>query len=1316
MRGNKRNLFTTLKTEGGLLPADLLHRISSSDKSLDGLSLESYHLNPNERINEAASRSWNRLLNSWQSFRKAAEELPDTERGTTVTRERWLLILFQELGYGRLSPAKAIESNGRTYPISHFWKNSPIHLVGYRIDIDKRKAGIAGAARTSPHSLVQEFLNSSDKYLWGFVSNGLRLRILRDNSSLTRQAYVEFDLEAMMDGQAYSDFVMLWLLCHQSRVEAEKSEDCWLERWVQTAKDQGTRALDTLRNGVENAIKTLGGGFIAHPLNGQLREKLRTGALPVQDYYRQLLRLVYRLIFLFVAEDRDLLFSPEAQNDKKEFYSNYYSASRLRRMAERMRGTKHYDLYQGLRIVMQKLGDNNGCEFLGLSVLGSFLWSKEAISDLMQGEISNIDLLSVVRSLSFIIEGRILRAIDYRNLGAEELGSVYESLLELHPILNIDVGSFDFKTVSGHERKTTGSYYTPSSVIHSLLDSALEPVIDEVLKREEPEKALLHLKVCDPASGSGHFLIAAAHRLAKRLAAIRTGDDEPSPEATRKAIRDVIGHCIYGVDINPMAVELCKLGLWMEALEPGKPLSFLDHRILCGNSLLGATPKLLKEGIPDNAFEPIEGDDKKYCQQYKKRNKEEKRGQKSLFDAVLKPWDQLGNLATAMVNLEEIEDDTIEGIRTKQKRYEDFVKSSGYLFGRFLADAWCASFVWKKKESDELPYPITEEIFRNIEKNPHSAAKWMKEEVQRLASQHQFLHWHIMFPDVFRIPPNNEEPENKHTGLSGGFDVILGNPPWERVKLQEKEWFANVHPEIANASNASLRKRKIENLKDEYPEIYLAYKVALRKAEGESVLLRDSGRYPLCGRGDVNTYAVFAELNRTLINTRGRVGCIVPTGISTDDTTKYFFQDLTEKKSLVSLYDFENREGLFPGVHRSYKFCLLTLTGIQAPSSKGSDFVFYATNVSHLFDIERHFTLKAEEIALLNPNTKTCPIFRSKKDAEITKDIYRRVPVLVKEGQQVENPWKIWIRQGLYHMTNDSNSGFIKPAADNSFDEPIPLYEGKMFWQFDHHFAAWDPTQKECMIIAPISKYSQSINAEYVVQKTEFLERVKGQEWAAEWFLGFRNITNTTNERTMVASVFPLIAPVYSIRIMFRDRHDVYMAFLLSNFNSFIFDFVTRQKMGGTNLSDYITCQLPVFSPTFYDDVCRWDNAKSIKDWLLPYILELSFTALDLESFAKDCGYDDLPFKWDEDRRFLMRCEIDAAYFHLYEIIRENVDYIMDTFPIAKRKDEDKHGEYRTKRVILEIYDLLAESMRTGKPYQTRLDPPPADPSVAHKA
>ncbi len=825
MQKYQRSAFSSIHSEGALLPLDILQRIAQFDTGLGGLTAEAYHRD-GEKLNEVINDAWTHVLRAWYHFQSARAGLAPSELGTALTRERWLLPLFAALDYGRLYTIKPFEVEGKSYPISHAWQYTPIHLVGCQVDLDHLARSTASGLRNSPFSLVQEFLNRSGEHLWGIVSNGLSLRLLRKNVSITRQAYVEFDLETIFQGENYADFVLLWLLCHQSRVESEKPAECWLEKWSRTAQEQGLRALNKLRDGVEQAINMLGSGFVAHSSNRLLRERLRTGELATHDYYHQVLRMVYRLIVLFVAEDRGVLFHPQANEDACQRYTAYYSTQRLRRLAEQRIGTRHSDLFQGLWLIMEKLGSDSGCPELGLPSLGGFLFSHSAIPDLVGCELTNHDLLEAVRSLAFTIDGRVRHIVDYKNLGPEELGSVYESLLEMHPLINLEAHTFELTIASGNERKTSGSYYTPTSLIDCLLDSALEPVLTEACAKPDTEKAILTLKVCDPACGSGHFLIAAAHRIAKRLAAVRTGNEEPGPEDRRAALRDVVGHCIYGVDINPMAVELCKVNLWMEAIEPGKPLSFLDAHIQCGNSLLGTIPALLAKGIPDSAFEAIEGDDKKVCAVYKKRNHQHREGNRTLFDLEGNPWDQLGDLATSMTQLDAMRDDTVEDIHRKQDYYEQLVQSSGYEFGRLWADAWCAAFVWKK--TNEFPYPITEEIFRNIEKNPRNIASWMKPEIERLASQYQFFHWHLAFPDVFRLPTKDEEPENEQVGWSGGFDVVLGNPPY-------------LFGENLN------RKMK------------LLFQIVFHLAKGQ-----------------YDTYWLFIEQGSKLVNKRGRFALVVP--------------------------------------------------------------------------------------------------------------------------------------------------------------------------------------------------------------------------------------------------------------------------------------------------------------------------------------------------------------------------------------------------------------------------------------------------------
>jgi hypothetical protein len=1304
--------YTSVRTEGALLPADILARIAAGDATFGGLDAASYHLDPSEKIGEATNRAWNRLQARWASFQTERAKLTPTDTGTTLTRERWLLPLFEELKFGRLQHAVKVEIDGKSYPVSHSWHHVPIHLVGCQVDLDKRVV-TAGAQRSSPHSLVQELLNRSAGHLWGMVSNGLRLRLLRDNVSLTRQAYVEFDLESMMAGEAYPDFVLLWLILHQSRFEGERPELCQLEKWSQAARTEGVRVLDGLRDGVQKAIEHLGQGFLAHPANSALRDKLRTGALDKQDYYRQLLRLVYRLLFLFVAEDRDLLLVPTADPAAQKRYRDHYATTRLRRLATTRAGSRHHDLYCGLKLVMDKLS-SNGCPELALPALGSFLFSPRALPDLERCEISNLHLLEAIRSLAVTQTGQSRRVVDYKNLGAEELGSVYESLLELHPDLNAEAATFELKVAAGSERKKTGSYYTPTSLISCLLDSALDPVLDEAAKHPEPEAAILKLKVVDPACGSGHFLIAAAHRIAKRLAAVRTGEEEPPPEAQRKALRDVIGHCIYGVDLNAMAVELCKVSLWMEALEPGKPLSFLEHRIQCGNSLLGVTPALLAEGIPDEAFTPIEGDVREICREFKRINRDERNKQMRLFAATTEPWQQLGNFAASLMNLDTVGDDSIEAIRAKERMYEEAIRSGDYLDGRFWADTWCAAFVWKKTR--EFGYPITEEIFRRIERNPHACEPWMRREIERLATEYSFFHWHLAFPDVFKVPPAGERAENEQTGSNGGFDVVLGNPPWEHTEIKEQEWFAQRSPAIAAAAGA-VRKRLIAQLQTTDIALYDSFKSELRIADGISQLVRTSGRYPLCGVGRINTYAVFAESNRALINRRGRMGVIVPSGIATDNTTRNFFSALVNSNTLVSLYDFENREGIFEGVDRRIKFSLLTVTGAPRPKGAAVDFFCFAHQTSDLADPHRHFTLTAEDIALINPNTRTCPIFRTQRDAEITKAIYRRVPVLVKEGPPEENPWGVKFKHGLFNMTSDSHRFRTREQLEgegfclrgNRFvkdeEEYVPLYEAKMMHQYTHRFGdyAMKPAGSQDTELPRIPP-ERLADPNYVVLPRYWVRRQDLPGLGGrQWLLGFRDITNATNERTAIFAVLPPVGVGHTMPLLFAETQP---GLLLSVLDSLPCDWVLRQSLGGTHLTFFIVKQLAILPATSY--------TPAHLAFLTPRVLELTYTAWDMAGFARDLGYEGPPFRWDEERRFLLRSELDALYFHLYGIARGDADYILDTFPIVRRKDEAAYGEYRTKRVILEIYDALVEAERRGVPYQTRLDPPPADPRVAH--
>lgn len=1294
--------FETIRTEGSLLPADLLKRIAEGDSDLKGLKAQDYHIT-GEKLNEAISRSWNTLTVIWSHFRKQAENLQEGQPTTGFTREKWLLPLFTHLDYGRLQSSKATQIDNKSYPISHFWRNCPIHLVGFDIDLSKRTPGQAGAAKQSPHSMVQEFLNRSEDHLWGFLSNGYKLRILRDNISLTRQAYVEFDLESMMEGEAYSDFVVLWLLCHQSRVENERPELCWLETWTRTAQEEGTRALDYLRVGVVEAIRSLGKGFLANRSNTQLLNDLRNGTLDKQDYYRQLLRIVYRFLFLFVAEARDLLLIPDKENEEaRARYNKYYSLTRLRHLADKRRGGKHPDLWRSLRLIFKSLNEE-GCKELALPALGSFLWSKHATENLNNSDLSNRYLLDAIRALSQVKENSGFRRTDFRNLGTEELGSIYESLLELHPHINSEAATFELEVASGHERKTTGSYYTPTSLINELLNSALEPVIDQTMKNaDNPEEAILNLKICDPASGSGHFLIAAAHRIAKRLAAIRTGEEEPAPEPYKTALRDVIGHCIYGVDINPMSVELCKISLWLEALEPGKPLSFLDHHIKCGNSLLGTTPELIEKGIPDNAFKPITGDDKKVASQVRKKNKAERTGgQMTLgFDSVKTPENRYKQIGYKVAEVDDLADTNLLNIKTKEVEYSAIKKSEEFKQSKFIADAWCAAFVWKKIP-DLIP-PVTTDTIRKLEKNSNLISIETREEVNKLADQYNFFHWHLEYPEVFY----RDKEKN-------GFDVVLGNPPWEQVQFDDREFFASRDSDIAAKGRMSERKKLIDRIKISDPVLYNHYLDAKRELDCQKQFAHASGRFPLTSYGRLNLAPLFAELVRKLISHTGYSGIILPTSIATDSFNQYFFQDLVEKKTLVSLFDFENRKAIFPGVHRSYKFCLLTTSGEKAPQQEAM-FTFFALGVEDLKDPEKRFTLSKEDIKLINPNTKTCPIFRSSKDAELTKYIYKRVPVLVNENDEENgNPWGF---KGMLMFMMNTHSYLFKTCEEletegwtlegNIFikgdEKYLPLYEAKMIHHYNHRFGGFGEASDHSICKDP----SYTVLPRYWVLEQDVNDQLEKKQWEHDWLICYRWIARSTDARTLICSIIPRSGVGNSAPLIVTKKSQL-IPMLLSNLSSFCIDYTLRQKLGGANNTFSIFNQLPILPPDVFKDTCPWSDNKTVGDWIKECVIELTYTSWDMKPFAEDCDFSGPPFTWDEERRFQLRCELDAAFFHLYGIQRDDVDYIMDTFPIVKKKDEKEFGEYRIKNLILEIYVKMQQAIETGTNYQTVLDPSP---------
>ncbi|MBK3591190.1 Eco57I restriction-modification methylase domain-containing protein, partial [Streptomyces sp. MBT51] len=1305
--------FTAVTTVGGLLPADMLLRIAEA-RNLPGTRPADYGLPASVPVRDEAERAWEYLKPLWRDLRTALPADPKTGAPAADPTGRagtdWLAQLFRKLDFGALTEvgAAGIPADAdpdKHFPVSHRHGPALVHQVPWNQELDKRLT----FGQVPPQSMLQDCLNRTEAHLWAVLTNGRRVRLLRDSSSFATAAYVEFDLEAIFDGELFSEFVLLYCVLHASRfavAEGAAASGCWLEKWRAEAVSSGARALDQLRLGVRDALTALGTGFLRHPDNTRLRENTDPKAL--RD---ALLRLVYRLLFVFVAEDRGALLDPAVGERERGAYERYFSSVRLRERARRRQGTAHGDQYEALRIVLDALGKEGGRPELGLPGLGGLFSPKKADAPLDGLKLSNESLLTAVRHLAQMRDpgARRWRPIDYRHLDAEELGSVYESLLELEPKHSATDRTFELIEVAGNSRKTTGSYYTPSSLIECLLDTTLDPVIDDAVKRGEQRATeaghpdptddivdeLLSLTICDPACGSGHFLVASARRIAKRVASVRERNPEPTVDAVRHALHQVVARCVYGVDLNPMAVELAKVSLWLEALEPGKPLGFLDAHVKHGNALLGATPSLLAGGVPDEAFDAIEGDDKKYANVLKKRNKAQRGGQSDLFTNAEVAVAANTRLAAELTRITNAPADELSQVNAQQAAYEAYVNSSAYTRERETADTWCAAFVWPKHEG--APEAPTYDVVRGlVAGNVSTVSDATLAEVLTLSEQYHFFHWHLEFPEVFTVPDSGAGVDPA-TGWAGGFDAVVGNPPWDSVNFPETEFFAVRAPEIAATNNTAARKKKIQALKDDPDTVGLFddYEAAKRRVYGESHFLRISGRYPLTGQGNLNLYALFAEDDRILTAARGRTGVIIPTGIATDARTQYFFKDLVSAGSLAALFDFENAQPLFPDVHRSFKFCVLSLTGrsLREPAAR---FAFFLHDPAELEAAGKVFTLTPEEITLLNPNTGTCPVFRSRRDAEITLGIYRRVPVLLNESDKANgNPWGVSFL-AMFHMSHDSH--LFRPSAANgetldsmladgwSLDGNVlvrgderllPLYEAKMLHHYDHRWATYTAdgtrdlglSEKQDPNVVALPRYwvGESDIATGATDKQGadltadgVKRRLANKRWGREWLLGWRDICRSTDERTTIASLAPASGFGHPFLLMLpRVSEGAPLAY--AAMASFAFDFVARQKVGGTHLTFTHIHQLPLEAPR---------NLTLHAPFIAHRLLELTYTAHDMTSFARDMADTGAPFRWDEDRRTVIRAELDALFFHLYGITRDDASYILDTFPIVKRKDE----------------------------------------------
>ncbi len=1202
---------------------------------------------------------------------------------------------------------------------------------------------------------------------WGILTNGRLWRLYFQGARSRSEEFLEIDLGAlagvrgiqgdMFEGVDSLQGLKLFLCMfrrgaflpqawdteqrtfhHYALAEARLYEE-------KVSQDLGARVFATVFPDLANALAD-GDPSAPSPYSRQYLDTVRDAALI----------LLYRLLFVLYAEDRHLLPVRDAR----------YHQYSLRRLREDVRDRR--DNGTAFSATAARIWDNlrnlftaiaGGDSALGLPAYNGGLFDDELTPLLARSRVTDAVLAPVIDELSR--RGDLLRAwINYRDLSVQHLGSIYERLLEYR--LEPEGERIGLQPTS-FARKDTGSYYTHDDLVKLLIEQTVEPLAQErssafetrlktwKLRRElkpadwkaldalDPATRILDLRVCDPAMGSGHFLVSLVDYLAdwvlesmshaadlvatqiwardvvnawtsplvERIADIRKRLLASSKEHGWTVIpeqlddrhivrRMILKRVIHGVDKNPMAVELAKLSLWLHTFTVGAPLSFLDHHLRCGDALHG------------ERMENIRGDLIKFGVIFQ----EAQLRQIELASGYMNEIADLTDVDVAEAHHSKQLLDQIDGDLGPLNHLQDFWRAL-----RWLIPGWPAI---KTKPQRKTLTPLEEGLAELLSgrynltgaisvgriEGGNSAgikkANALLREARALARRERFLHWATAFPTVWSIG----NPAQR------GFDAVIGNPPWDRVKLQEVEWFSERRPEIAKATRASDRKRLIAQLKKIGDPLWQDYLEAQSAAETAARVARECGDYPLLSGGDINLYSLFVERAAALIHAKGIVGLLTPSGIAADKGAAEFFRGISGSGRLVSLYDFENKGVFFPDIDTRFKFCALVFSG-EGRKLEKARCAFYLHAVDEIGVPERVLELGPEDFLLVNPNTGAAPIFRNKRDAEITTTIYKRQPVLVdRRAETKDKPAKkVWpIRYvNMFHMTMDSGlfrkrdelekDGWY-PVAGNCWKkgsaEAVPLYEGKMVQFYDHRAA--DVVMNVQNLNRPAQQKATSIEQH---QDSKFAPTPQFWVYASDikvgkavrWMLGFKHVTAPTNVRTMIASIVPRSGAGNSFPLFLgnegisNSEYAAVACLVLANLNSFALDFVLRQKVQGQNLNLFMIEQLPMIRPEQFEAKL---GKRKIADFVRGEVLRLSYTARDIQPFAKDLGYDGAPFRWDEEDRRHRIARLDALFFHLYGLGRDDASYVLDTFPIVREQDEKAFSRYLTKDRILAYMNAIA--------------------------
>ena len=1240
----------------------------------------------------------------------------------------------------------------------------------FGLPLDARDEDAGGQART-PHGQILRYLSTADiissgAVRWGILTNGGVWRLYNYGARPRATGYYEADLAQIIrsgDDEALRRFYLLFR--RDSFIRQAGATTTFLEDALAEGRRYEERVAQDLSGVVFERVFP--------SLVQALADATEAGADPVSGYGAGLepvrqaaLICLYRLLFVHYAEDRGLL----PVNDAR--YADYGLRKPVREhIARRMqqnavfssRATGYYDkLFNLWRMI------DEGDPDIGLPPYNGGLFATDTAPLLETIRLPDAQLAPIIYDLSHTETDGHRRFINYRDMSVQQLGSIYERLLEREPLRHDD-GRITVRP-NPYARKDSGSFYTPQELVDLIVERTLQPLIEErltqfeatatalrsdrrpqaerleELRRLDPAAAVLDLKLLDPAMGSGHFLVTAVDYLSDTIAelveyvpAVPTWLRDPyvSPlvervESIRQDIlrraqesdwvldtslltdqaiirRMVLKRCIYGVDKNPLAVELAKVSLWLHSFTVGAPLSFLDHHLRCGDSLIGlrvwdAVGELNRLGgvFAGSAIAGAEGATKTMQEI------------EALSDADIAEVRESALLFRGV-------EDTTEGLRGLL----DFLSGLSWLtagmkkreqaafeapLGEALGNTTDAYQLLAHGPATTPPSPtgrgaggegrpsvpppqrgtIGGPTFERLWRNANSTA-----------DREHFLHWEVAFPGVWH-GWQNTQPQ-------GGFDAVIGNPPWDRIKLQEVEWFATRSPALARAPTAAARRRGIAQLRTEGSPLATAFDAAKARADTLGKLVRGSGHYPLLGGGDINLYSLFVERAMHLIKPDGLVGLLTPSGIYADKTTARFFKSVSTNGRVSGLYDFENRRlgtnlpPFFPDVDGRFKFVALIFGGEQRRFDKTKCAFFLHDTATIENNPDRCFPLAPADFARVNPNTGTAPVFRTRRDAEITRGIYEHHPVLVDHSTgQERKTWPVrYVR--MFDMTNDSHlfrtaaqleaAGFY-PVQGNRWkrgdDLYLPLYEGKMVQAFDHRAASIvvNPENLNRPAQPRESTLDEHANPNWL---PDHQFRVPASEcgWTSEqnWVLGFKEITAPTNARTFIAALFPAVGFGNKVPILKPETANRTEWLLAANLNAMAFDFVTRQKLQGQTLNLFIIEQLPVIAPAAYD---RPFGSTTARELVRDHVLRLTYTAHDLAPFARDLGYTGPPFRWDEEARRHLRARLDALYFHLYGLDREDAAYVLSTFPIVRREDEAQFGTYRTHDLILAYMHALA--------------------------